>query len=130
MNKYFIILTIFLLSSCATMFNGTSKNINIMTSNGDSVEADIISKNGVQTVTLPHVVNVKKGNMDISIQVKEDKCHRASSHVVNKYLDIFFLGNAFNYWTGTSTDIPNGAMWTYDDSVVVPVYRKDTCSVK
>ena len=46
---------------------------------------------------------------------------------LTEHLDIFFLGNAFNYFTGTSTDIPNGAMWTYDDNVVVPVYRKDDC---
>lgn len=26
--------------------------------------------------------------------------------------------------------IPNGAMWTYDDNVVVPVYRKDGCKNK
>lgn len=45
-KKLTIYLSIFLLSSCATMFNGTTKNIHMMTSNGDSVKADITSKGG------------------------------------------------------------------------------------
>lgn len=126
-KKIAVCFSMFLLSSCATMFSGTTKNINMMTSNGDSVKADIVSRNGVQTVTLPSVVSIKKSNSDLSIQVKEDACHRASTHIADKHLDIFFMGNAFNYFTGTTTDIPNGAMWTYDDNVVVPVYRKDGC---
>ena len=52
---------------------------------------------------------------------------RESYEQENRGMRIRFLGNAFNYFTGTSTDIPNGAMWTYDDNVVVPVYRKDDC---
>ena len=90
-KKLTIYLSIFLLSSCATMFNGTTKNIHMMTSNGDSVKADITSKGGTQTITLPGSVTVQKGN-DISVNVKEDKCHRSSSYVINKNLDIFFLG--------------------------------------
>ncbi len=118
------------LSSCATMFNGTTKNINIMTSNGDKVKADVTSKSGVQTVTLPSIVSVAKGNTPITISIKEDKCHNQTVYMAENHLDMFFLGNAFNYFTGTSTDIPNGAMWTYDDNIVVPVYRKDNCEAK
>ena len=35
----FICSIMFVLSSCATMFNGTTQNINVMTSNGDIVKA-------------------------------------------------------------------------------------------
>lgn len=121
---------IFVLSSCATMFNGTTKNINIMTSNGDKVKADITSKSGMQTVTLPSIVSVAKGNTPITISIKEDKCHRQTVYMAENHLDMFFLGNVFNYFTGSSTDIPNGAMWTYDDNIVVPVYRKDNCEAE
>lgn len=130
MKKLLLLASIFAMSACATMFNGTTKNINVMTSNGDRVKADITSKSGMQTVTLPSIISVDKGNVAITISVKEDKCHRQTVYMADNHLDMFFLANAFNYFTGTSTDIPNGAMWTYDDNIVVPVYRKESCETK
>lgn len=130
MKKILVLASIFAMSACATMFNGTTKNINVMTSNGDRVKADITSKSGMQTVTLPSIISVDKGNVAITISVKEDKCHRQTIYMADNHLDMFFLANAFNYFTGTSTDIPNGAMWTYDDNIVVPVYRKESCETK
>ena len=130
MKKLLVLASIFAMSACATMFNGTTKNINVMTSNGDRVKADITSKSGMQTVTLPSIISVDKGNVAITISVKEDKCHRQTIYMADNHLDMFFLANAFNYFTGTSTDIPNGAMWTYDDNIVVPVYRKESCETK
>ena len=130
MKKLLVLASIFAISACATMFNGTTKNINVMTSNGDRVKADITSKSGMQTVTLPSIISVDKGNVAITISVKEDKCHRQTVYMADNHLDMFFLANAFNYFTGTSTDIPNGAMWTYDDNIVVPVYRKESCETK
>ncbi len=131
MRKFLLICFLtFCLSSCATMFHGTTKEVNIMTSNGDTVKADISSALGVQTVILPSTVSVKKGNIPITVSVKEDECHRPTVYKSENHLDIFFLGNAFNYWTGTSTDISNGAMWTYDDNIIVPIYRKDVCKTK
>ena len=130
MKKLLVLASIFAMSACATMFNATTKNINVMTSNGDRVKADITSKSGMQTVTLPSIISVDKGNVAITISVKEDKCHRQTVYMADNHLDMFFLANAFNYFTGTSTDIPNGAMWTYDDNIVVPVYRKESCETK
>ena len=126
----FICSIMFTLSSCATMFNGTTQNINIMTSNGDTVKADISSTDGMQSVTLPTVVSVSKGNTPLTISVKEDKCHRQTVTMADNHLDMFFLANYFNLWTGTTTDISNGAMWRYDNNIIVPVYRKDSCSIK
>ena len=130
MKKILLIIAILCMPACATMFNGTTKNINMMTSNGDKVKADVTSKEGIQTVTLPSIVSVSKGNVPITNSVKEDKCHQQSVYIAENHMDIFFLGNIFNYFTGSSTDIPNGAMWTYDDNVVVPVYRKESCAAQ
>lgn len=69
-KKLTIYLSIFLLSSCATMFNGTTKNIHMMTSNGDSVKADITSKGGIQTITLPALLMCKKEMIYLSMLKK------------------------------------------------------------
>ena len=129
-NKLCIVFCILLLSSCATMFTGTTKRINMMTSNNDEVKVDVTSIDGTQTVTIPSLVSVSKGNIPITITVKEDECHKKSTYVSENHLNMIFLGNAFNYFVGTTTDVPNGAMWTYDDNVVVPVYRKENCAKK
>lgn len=114
-------------SGCSTMFTGTTKNINLMSSSGKSAEVQVISESGTQTVTVPAVVNIKRGK-DVTISVKESDCYEASTIIVPKRINMWFFANYFNYFTGSTTDAVNGAMWNYDDNVYVPVNKKSTCT--
>ena len=119
------------MSGCASIIKGQSKDINFMTNTGEEAEVDIVSASGTKTVIIPSVVNVKKDNRAITITVKETRCNRPTTTVANEKVQIWTFGNIF-LWvfglTGTTTDALSGAMWDYDDSIVVPVYHKETCA--
>lgn len=136
MKKVFVVFALCLLSSCAGMINGTSTTINISPSDKietENVKVEMISKSGVQNLTLPTVVTVKKANKPITITVK-DKCYRETFYEVNRKLDPGFagdvIGGLFIFVGGfisTTSDAMSGALWTYDDAVIVPVISNGTC---
>ena len=72
------------------------------------------------------VVNVKRDNRPVTIMVKNSAYIRPSTTVVSEKVELWTLGNLiFGGLFGTTTDASTGAMWDYDDSVVVPVYLKN-----
>ena len=125
-----LILTIAMLSGCASIVNGRNKNINLLSSTGEETEVDVVSANGVQTVVIPSVVTVQRANQPITINVKDTKCIRPSTTIVSDKLSMWFFGDFFMSifgLTGTTVDVTSGAMWNYDDNIVVPVYEKKSC---
>ena len=119
-----------ILSGCASIVKGRTKSINLMTSAGEEVEVDVISASGTQHITIPSTINVKRDNQIITINVKESRCYRHSSIIISDKVEPWTLGNlGFTYSasSGTTTDALTGAMWTYDDNVSIPVYKKKEC---
>lgn len=117
-----------ILSGCASIVKGRNKNVNIMTSTGEEVEVNVVSAAGMQSIVIPSVVSLKKDNQDITITVKETQCIRSSTSIVSSEIEPWFLGNIITGGLfGSSTDALTGAMWTYDDNIVVPVYKKSAC---
>ena len=113
------------LTSCATLFDGGPDMINIMTSDGDTVPAQVVSKAGVQNVWLPTVVTVPKSCSDISISVREDNYVYPSNAIASSSLNPWTLGNfIFGWLLGFAIDGLSGNICTYDNNVVVPVYPK------
>ena len=121
----FSLFAIYMLSGCASIIKGKTKDINILTSTGEEVVVDVVSASGTQTVRIPGVVNVKRDNRPVTIMVKNSAYIRPSTTVVSEKVELWTLGNLiFGGLFGTTTDASTGAMWDYDDSVVVPVYLK------
>ncbi len=121
------------LSGCASVIKGKTKDINMLTNTGEEAEVNVVSASGTQTVVIPSVVNVKKDNRPLTITVKETKCNRPTTTVASEKVEMWTFGNIL-LWvfgtTGTTTDAMTGAMWDYDDSIVVPIYHKNTCHPK
>ena len=123
-----IILTSATLSGCASIMEGKSQNINITTSNGQNVEATVYTKAGIQEVRLPHHFAVQKDSQDITVNVKEGRCNKETTTVVKSRLEPWFWGNILSGGIiGSTTDSLTGAMWQYDDTVVVNINEKATC---
>mgnify|MGYP000316308788 FL=1 len=117
------------LSGCASIIKGGNQNINIMTSDGENINATIFSKAGMMDTQLPRLVSVQKDSQDITIRVKEDKCHQETVTVVNSHVEPWFWGNILSGGVlGSTTDSSTGAMWKYDETVVVTPNKKNTCS--
>ena len=125
MKKIFIPLLIFGLCSCATIVDGGSDTINLMTSDGSSVKAQVTSKMGTQTLVLPTLMSVPKSCKDISIQVIEDNKTNMSYAVAESHVNGWVFGNIiFGGLIGLAVDGLTGNICTYPNSIIVPVNKK------
>jgi len=124
-----LLLATSILSGCASIIEGQSQNINITTSNNKNVDARIFTKSGIQEIKLPHHMTVQKNSQDITIHVKDGTCNKESTTVVKSRLEPWFWGNLITGGiVGSTTDSVTGAMWKYDETVIVHVDEKNSCS--
>ena len=123
--KKIIISSMALLAGCASVLDGGPDTINLMTSDGSKVQAQIYSKAGVQQLTLPTLVTVPKSCSDIAVNIIEDKNVNQSNAIVSSGLNPWTLGNlVFGWLLGFAVDGVTGNICTYDSSVIVPVNSK------
>ena len=124
--KKILVLFMLALTGCASIVDGGPDTINLMTSNGASVKAQMISEQfGAQQITLPTFITVPKSCSDISVQVIEDKKVNQSSAIVSSSVNPWILGNVvFGGIPGILIDGVTGNMCTYDSSVIVPINSK------
>ena len=129
MKKILVILSILALSGCGTLFTGKQSNIALNTSNGKRVKVSVSSIGGMQEVTAPTSIIVKKGSVPVQISVK-DKCYEETIQTVPSKMNIVSLANLlFGLFgtTGLGIDAGNGTLWTYENSVTIPVHKKSNC---
>ncbi len=129
MKKLIIVLiTATILSGCASIVKGSRQTMFISTSTGKQADAIVTTPSGQLNVVLPQVIPVKNNQRDITINIKETRCNMSSSTIVFSQLHPWFWGNIISGgFYGSTTDAITGAMWTYDESVVVNVTEKDSC---
>lgn len=116
------------LTGCATVFDGGSKTINLIPTNGKDVRVSVRSDGGVQETNIPGIINVKRSKDDLYVTVI-DKCYEGS-HVIQHEVTPAFFGNIlFGIFglTGTTVDMSSGNMWKYDNTVTIATSKKDSC---
>lgn len=125
MKKQILFLTM-ALTGCATIMDGGPEAINLMTSNGQKVQAQLNSKQfGTQQITLPTFITIPKSCSDITLQVIEDEKVNQSNAIISSSVNPWILGNIIlGGIPGILIDGAAGNMCTYDSSVVVPISAK------
>lgn len=88
-----ILLTSAALSGCASIIKGGSQDIDITTNNGQSVNATIFTKSGIQETNIPQTIAVQKDSQDITITVKEGRCNKESVTTAKSHIQPWFWGN-------------------------------------
>ena len=95
---------------------------------GQSVNATIFTKSGIQETNIPQTIAVQKDSQDITITVKEGRCNKESVTTAKSRIQPWFWGNMITGGIlGSTTDSLTGAMWQYDNTIVVNVDEKTTC---
>jgi uncharacterized protein YceK len=135
MKKLNVLLLMAALPGCASIIDGSSQQINIQpsTTAHGRVDAEDISRAGTQTVRLPAVITVKRSSKDIIVKVNEDDnpCFEETRAVIPSSFNFVVLANIITGGTlGSTTDGLTGAMWQYDDAVIVPLEAKQGCKAK
>lgn len=120
-----LVLSVLTLAGCATIVDGGPDTINLMTSDGSRVQAQVNSKSGTQQLTLPTLISVPKSCSDVTIQVIESDKVQQSVAVASSSVNPWIFGNiVFGGLIGLAVDAMTGDICTYNNSVVVPVYPK------
>lgn len=129
MKKLFItFLAATSLSGCASIVEGDYKTVNVSTSNGETVNASVFTKEGEKNVQLPSAVTVRRDSQDLTITVKEDACVNSTTSINSSRIEPWFWGNLLTGGIfGSTTDSMTGDMWTYDDNITVYVDKKSSC---
>jgi uncharacterized protein YceK len=117
MKKKLLLVTLILplFTGCATIMTGSTQKINVSSAGIPHVTFKIDDT----TYTTPTTVTVKRENEDKVIVVEDEACVQKRI-VLNKKLNPMFLGNLLSGGMfGSTTDYFTGAMWQYDDNVVI-----------
>lgn len=132
MKKTILLISLlFGLSSCATFFSGKTQSINLIpTDSSERSEVEISNGRIVQNTKIPSVIIVPRANQNLIIKVKESDCYKSSSSIHESRLNLFTLLNILGSWLSTSsttTDSATGALWSYDNNIMVNTQKKDSC---
>ncbi|MCW8090757.1 adenosine deaminase [Alteromonas sp. ASW11-130] len=103
-----------LTTGCATILTEDTQQINVTTSNGESVETVVDG----QSHTVPGIVNVKKENKNKVLVVQDERC--TSETALNKEVESAFFVNILSGGVfGSTTDYSTEKMWKYQDNVSI-----------
>ena len=132
--KKLIILSacVIFLSGCASIIGGGGKqNVKFIPQDPDNTaKINVVSKKGSQELTLPATVKIKRTSKDIIVTVNDD-CYKKNTQVVSSEINPFFWGNIISGGVvGSTTDSLTGAMWKYDENVIVYTTPNKTCEKK
>ena len=120
-----------IISSCGTIFAGRTKSVNIIPSDSKfTSEVEVMDGGIVKTTKLPAFMIVSRSRQSLIIKVKEDGCYKSSQSDFSSKLNLFTLLNVFGgLWStsSTSTDGAAGALWSYDDNLIVNTTKKSDC---
>jgi hypothetical protein len=99
---------------CASILNGETQNVNVMSTSGAKFEGKI---DGVP-FTAPGVVTVKRANLDRIVTTDDPNC--ASQTAMSKSVDpVFFVNILSGGVFGSTTDYSTEKMWKYQDSITI-----------
>ncbi|MCL1892257.1 MAG: hypothetical protein FWF97_03155 [Alphaproteobacteria bacterium] len=114
-----------LMTGCATVIDGGPDAINMMTSDGSRVTAEVTTRMGTQTVILPGLVIVPKSCSGVKITVLEEGKIKQSYAVVHSGVNPWIFGSiVFGGVIGIGIDAISNSICTYDRTEVVPIVRK------
>lgn len=114
-----------MLSACATIFSGTSQNINVMVVNAETNEkiegavCTVIDGNGTSfaTTTNPAAVKVARGNGSIMVNCTKKGYKQLNTSVGDSFNAVSVVNVLF--WPGFFVDLASGAYKKYPSHYVV-----------
>jgi len=122
-------LSLFLVQSCASIFNGGSQSI-IANGAGDPENVSVYVKtpNGAYKSKLPTTIVTTPSSFNETTITVKDKCYEETEMKVGKTITPSFWSNILiGGLIGMGIDYVSGHMWKMDQQVVVPLNKADTC---
>jgi len=125
MKKLIFAFGVLSITGCATIIDGGPDAINIATSDGSRVIAEVNTKAGIQTVVLPGLIVVPKSCNGVTIQILADDKVQQSHAVIHSGVNPWIFGSiVFGGVVGVGIDAISGTICRYDRTDVVQIVRK------
>jgi len=129
MKKVITGLAILAISGCSTMFNDSEQNVRLNSYGNHNVPVSVLTPSGTYKDVTPTIINIQPGarSSDYIVQVDEP-CYGVTKVVVKKELAASYWLNSLNL-VGFFIDFATGAMWNYEETVMVPIQVAENCEV-
>lgn len=129
MKKVIVGLAILAVSGCSTMFNESEQNVRLNSYGSHNVPVSVLTPSGTYKDITPTIINIQPGarSSDYIVQVDEP-CYGDARVVIKKELAPSYWLNSLNL-VGFFIDFATGAMWNYEEKVVVPIQIAKNCEV-
>ena len=121
--KYFVIIIIFVVSSCSTMFNNGSQSFQVRSSNSEKVKINVSTPDGTYDTATPATIVTSPSSFQNVVVKVIDECYEPTTLTVNKGITPSYWANIFNIY-GFFIDPFAGTMWKYDLQTNIPVSKK------
>ncbi|MCF8054278.1 MAG: hypothetical protein K9K75_03550 [Deltaproteobacteria bacterium] len=115
------------LSGCATVLNAGHQRVRVTGSdNAEHVAVEVITSDETYYEELPTTILALPTHSGVRIKIV-DPCYQKTEIPLPQTISIFFWGNFF-FLPGFAVDILNGRCWSYTNSFIVPLTKKETCN--
>lgn len=105
--------SIVLASGCASIINDKEQSVNIVTSNGKTVEGTV---RGLP-FTAPGQINLDRSRRDVRVLPASDDCQPTD---IESEISPWFWGNVITGGlAGSGTDAVTEKMWEYDETITI-----------
>jgi hypothetical protein len=113
------------LSGCASIVEGSSQDINVSTNPPAKVSCDAQNGRGNWVAnSVPGTLNVKRSRTDLTVHCKGNGYDGQYTH--SSDFESWTAGNLFfGGIIGLAVDAGTGALFSYDDAIIVPVTLND-----
>ena len=129
MKKVITGLAILAISGCSTMFNDSEQSVRLPSYGNHNVPISVSTPSGTYKDITPTILNIQPGmrSSDYIVQVDEP-CYGDARVVIKKELASSYWLNSLNL-VGFFIDFATGAMWSYEEKVMVPIQIAKNCEV-
>lgn len=127
-NIIYLLISLFITTSCSTMFNGGNQTVSVVGSEGEeNIAIEVKTPDGVYRSKLPAIIVTSPSTFNHTEVRITDKCYENTIIRINRSIAPSFYANIFNYGVGFFVDPLTGAMWKLNNYTVVPLSKKDKC---
>ncbi len=118
-----MLVSILLLSGCASILTGTSQKINLSTPPADGAHCTLTNNKGQWNVQTPGQVKVHKSFNDISIVCKKKGYKTARTKVASNTKAAVFGNAILGGGVGAGVDMADGAAYSYPQNITLPMHK-------
>lgn len=118
----FCLSTLVLLSGCASIIEGSTTRVNVLTQDNKPASCNLKNERGAWSALTPGSATIKRSKTDLNISCTDQATGAKGSKVVESDTETWIFGNLlFGGIIGGIVDFSTGSAWDYPKDITVPM---------